>query len=290
MFRTNTILKNLLSILLSLIALESYHKLREIVIIQQASQFRITDYSTTRDIFTTTRIFRPYCYCFNSTREYIKIQTSSFEDDFSSEGQAQVLVTFNKVSSSNLGNNNAIERTILIRTTLNELTQETITCDLFKTLKRGRHQKVISFSFDDEHDDETKIKEMINQIRVKYKGYVARVYYNSIDANMRCQLECTYSDVLDFCNVSRMPASLRIVLEDEDIRNHEIDLSYMKTMTWRILPIGDTFVHIFMSRSIDSQIIDRETDSVGVWLKSNNYGHIMRGFCSFIALIRHLVS
>ena len=48
-------------------------------------------------------------------------------------------------------------------------------------------------------------------------------------------------------------------------------------MKWRWLPIGDSFVDIFSSRDSDSYFLQREVDSVNVWLSSNKPGHIMRG-------------
>ncbi|RMZ93791.1 hypothetical protein BpHYR1_019801, partial [Brachionus plicatilis] len=54
------------------------------------------------------------------------------------------------------------------------------------------------------------------------------------------------------------------------------NLNYVHSMMWRFLPIGDTFVDMFMSRDLDSQILQREVDSVQEWLKSDNIGHIMR--------------
>ena len=40
--------------------------------------------------------------------------------------------------------------------------------------------------------------------------------------------------------------------------------------------MADDFVDVFSSRDSDSNIIQREKDSVGEWLKSNNLFHIMR--------------
>ncbi len=51
-------------------------------------------------------------------------------------------------------------------------------------------------------------------------------------------------------------------------------------MMWRWFPISDDFVDIFSSRDSDSTLIQREKDSVDVWLKSNNLFHIMRKFGS----------
>ena len=47
-------------------------------------------------------------------------------------------------------------------------------------------------------------------------------------------------------------------------------------MKWRWLPIGDSFVDAFSSRDSDSFILQREVDSVKLWLKSDKVGHIMR--------------
>jgi hypothetical protein len=53
--------------------------------------------------------------------------------------------------------------------------------------------------------------------------------------------------------------------------------TYMNSMKWRWFPINDPFVDAFMSRDADSLIIQREVDSVKVWLESDKVGHIMRG-------------
>jgi len=51
----------------------------------------------------------------------------------------------------------------------------------------------------------------------------------------------------------------------------------MNAMKWRWFPINDRFVDAFMSRDSESLIIQREVDSVNVWLQSDKVGHIMRG-------------
>ena len=50
-----------------------------------------------------------------------------------------------------------------------------------------------------------------------------------------------------------------------------------KAMTWRYLSLGDSFVDFMASRDIDSSLIEREIDSVNVWLNSNTLFHVMRG-------------
>lgn len=49
-------------------------------------------------------------------------------------------------------------------------------------------------------------------------------------------------------------------------------------MTWRWLPIGDSFVDFMASRDTDTWLIQRELDSVNVWMNSSTVFHIMRGF------------
>ena len=57
-------------------------------------------------------------------------------------------------------------------------------------------------------------------------------------------------------------------------------------MTWRYLPLGDSFVDFMASRDIDSSLIQREIDSVNVWLNSNTLFHVMRGNTIFLNLIK----
>ena len=52
---------------------------------------------------------------------------------------------------------------------------------------------------------------------------------------------------------------------------------YMHGMTWRWLPIGDSFVDFVSSRDTDAWISQRELDSVKVWMESNTVFHVMRG-------------
>lgn len=56
-------------------------------------------------------------------------------------------------------------------------------------------------------------------------------------------------------------------------------------MSWRWLPIGDTFVDYVASRDTDAWISTREIDSVNVWLKSNTIFHVMRGTIKCLSLI-----
>lgn len=45
---------------------------------------------------------------------------------------------------------------------------------------------------------------------------------------------------------------------------------------WRFLPLGDRFVDMFISRDLDSYILQREIDAVHAWIESGKTAHIMR--------------
>lgn len=170
---------------------------------------------------------------------------------------------------------------IILNVTLDQLKTETVTCDLYNILRRGKHQKIISYSlYGKDRIYYRNIETILQQVRTKYNDYFVRIYYeDTIDKHLRCKLECKYSDIVDFCNINRFSTSIYDQIKGDSKKFK--DLSYMHKMMWRFLPIGDTFVDVFMSRDTDSLFINREIDSVNSWLSSNTYGHIMRGF--FIA-------
>jgi len=140
-----------------------------------------------------------------------------------------------------------------------------LTCDPYKVLRRGFNQKIISFSL---YGKDTfyyrLVEENVARAFKFYPSWTVRIYHdNSINPEFICKLECLYSDNVDFCDVKNMPG--------------KVNLDYMLPMTWRWLPIGDSFVKLFISRDTDSCIFDREVSAVNEWLKSNKLFHIMRG-------------
>ena len=106
-----------------------------------------------------------------------------------------------------------------------------------------------------------------------YPNWLIRIYHdNSIDDKIKCEIECLKDsdekmvDNVDFCNIESVPKHNDLYL----------NFSYIHAMKWRWLPIGDYFVDVFSSRDSDSNIFQREIDSVNVWLNSKKNGHIMR--------------
>ncbi|CAF0910827.1 unnamed protein product [Brachionus calyciflorus] len=149
-----------------------------------------------------------------------------------------------------------------------------LTCDLYNSINRGPKSRVISFALYGNDAIYFKLlKKLVRNIKLKYPGWLMRIYHdNSIDKSVKCKLECMWDqdesrffDLVDFCNIEKFPNGLQT-----------INLKYMHGMTWRWLPLGDSFVDFFLSRDTDSLIEQREIDSFNVWFKSNTLFHVMR--------------
>ena len=104
----------------------------------------------------------------------------------------------------------------------------------------------------------------------------------------KCELECFKDkagklvDNIDFCSIEYLSSGSNVSskFNEQSSENNIHRFGMIHAMIWRFLPIGDSFVDIFMSRDSDKKIIQREVDSVNVWLNSNKIGHIMRGLNS----------
>lgn len=227
----------------------------------RTNEIRIESYMKFK--FTET-IIRPHCKCLNEhivLKKYIDSKGISF---------IQVdLVKFNTLGKQS-------SRNKLNGLSVDEFQNLTATCDLYNVLKRGKHQKVLSYSiYGSKSIYFDIIEENLNRIRTFYPGFTARFYYDhTLNKTMRCHFECTYPDLVDFCNVNRFPTEIGQLNHGQSSFK---DLSYMHKMMWRFLPIGDTFVDVILSRDTDSFVIQREVDAVNEWLASLNIAHIMRG-------------
>jgi hypothetical protein len=173
-----------------------------------------------------------------------------------------------------------------------QLLNLTFTCDAFNVLSRGLNQKVIAFSLYGQSSRYRKnLKQISLQIKKFYPGWIMRVYHDSsVDENFICQIECLKDTEKNslvnnavFCDINQMQYNLHHVL-----RNNSFNADFIHGMKWRFLPIGDDFVDVFSSRDTDSLIIERELESVNVWLNSDKYAHIMRGFFYSYFLISNL--
>ena len=152
----------------------------------------------------------------------------------------------------------------------------TLTCNLYNSLRRGPKLKVISYSLYGTHSlYYAFLERLVKRVYEYYPGWIIRVLYDgSINQSVICKLECMkkenseeYYDNVDFCNIEELPYNLTATW----------NASYMHGMTWRWLPIGDSFIDFVNSRDTDAWIHQRELDSVNVWLNSNTLFHVMRG-------------
>lgn len=216
-------------------------------------------------------IIKPFCSCYNRAKEYILLEIYLNKTNSQKKKSSKNVVFY---SVNHITELSAIKlKRHLYEINEKEMADFKSTCDLYNNLRRGKRQKIISFSL---YGTDPRYSINLKNIakRLRFLNYTSRIYYDkSMSQNFRCRLECLYGDVIDFCNVNKFSINLDFLNKSR----HEIDISYMHKMMWRFLPIGDSFVEIFMSRDTDSFLSKREIDSVDVWLKSNNIGHIMRG-------------
>lgn len=198
-------------------------------------------------------LFRPHCDCL---KEEIQIVRSTHDvfivNRYRLSGESRQVVRSYELTYDDLA------------------PESTFTCDIYNEFKRGKHQKVVSYSLygnDSKYYDN--LGDLARLVKKFYPDFVVRIHYdNTVNKSVRCWLECNFDNV-DFCYMNELKLGYS---------NHlKMNLSYMHKMVWRFLPIGDTFVSLFMSRDTDSLIIQREKDSVSEWIKSKNIGHIMRG-------------
>ena len=155
-----------------------------------------------------------------------------------------------------------------------DIRKKMFTCDLFNTIRRGKGQKVVSYSlYGSDPLYYSEIKTISKQVAKHYPGWIMRIYYDkSINQSIICDYECLKDEVTgkytNICNINEIPFGNPV---------KTWDAQYMHSMKWRFLPIGDPFVDMFISRDLDSWIIEREVAAVKEWFNSNTLFHVMRG-------------
>jgi hypothetical protein len=157
------------------------------------------------------------------------------------------------------------------------------TCDLYNTFKRPhyKNKKIVGFSLYGKLERYYKdLKKIVKQIKQFYPDWIVRVYHDdSINIQSKCEIECLTDENnnllknTDFCDITNLPIS------NSFFENKTWNAKYIHAKIWRWLPLGDSFVDTFISRDSDSFIMQRELDSVNMWLNSNKSAHIMRGLC-----------
>lgn len=286
-------LKKVILVIILFFILKLYHLFQCKDTIRTNLSFRVMirkkdAYSENSQNTKIIKFLKPYCNCHN-INEYIMIQKSldSFNNSF-----YYILASF--VQVTNNSNRDEKNKRVVFKGSLDELKREKVTCDVYNVLKRGKNQRVIAYSlYGTNKIYYEQLQLIIEQIRVKYKNFTVRIYYDkSVNETLRCYFECKYPDVVDFCDVNHFSTNVSKQIGVEEYKNTDIvhdDLSYMHKMMWRFIPVGDTFLDVFMSRDTDSFILDREIDSTKEWLNSSNIAHIMRGSKKKIFIIFYCI-
>jgi hypothetical protein len=153
----------------------------------------------------------------------------------------------------------------------NILEHEYSLCSI-RSARRGPHQRVIGVSaYLSKKDNEkllTKLRtyliEYIEEAKEKYPDWIIRVYYHSLNMSKDeiFRIEDKYKNV-DFCDSTNIPVFGNV-------------LNWLPGKMQRFLPLADSLVDIYMSRDIDSPILERETTIVYAWLDSKQTMHIIR--------------
>lgn len=144
-------------------------------------------------------------------------------------------------------------------------------CSL-RSARRGPHQYVIGVSaYLSKRENEkllpklkTFLIEYTKEAKEKYPNWIVRVYYYSLNLSKEeiFHLEKIYQNV-DFCDSTNIPIFGNIS-------------KWIPGKIQRFLPLADPLVDIYMSRDIDSPILEREITAVQTWLNSKQTIHIMR--------------
>ena len=161
---------------------------------------------------------------------------------------------------------------------MNAETQVKSLCTQYST-SSGPAQKIISYTyFEGEFSKSMSYENFLGNIatltkRAKefYPGWVIRLhmmrslYYDTSYYPMLCNLTCENINI-DIC-----------ILDELDNEDYDGFSKVQKNgRFWRYLPLLDELVDVFISRDVDSEILDREASAVDDWLKSNLSYHIIR--------------
>ncbi len=158
-----------------------------------------------------------------------------------------------------------------------EFDYSNIACNPFNVLRRGRAQKIISYSIDRfESNQIGHLKLLIRSAKEYYPDWIIRVYHKGdIDIGVICELECLQNefnqeyDNIDFCNINELVFT-------------QMNMTHVPGPFWRWLPIGDYFVDAFISRDFEACIGEREALAVNEWMSSEYPFHVIRGLFRFV--------
>lgn len=155
----------------------------------------------------------------------------------------------------------------------NEFKYSNLACDPYKVFRRGKNQKVISYSVYGSNPFYFRYLKLIQKTAKKlFPDWTVRFYHdNTFSSKTICDIECAkeetsdeYLDNVDFCNIEKLPYL-------------NWNAKFLIPTFWRWLPVGEIFVDVFLSRDSDFCLVQRDQAAVEDWLNSNTLFHIMRG-------------
>jgi hypothetical protein len=163
-------------------------------------------------------------------------------------------------------------RQIILNPNITKILEKQYSLCSIRSARRGRHQRVIGVSAYLSKIDNKKLLpklrtflyEYIEEAKEKYPDWIVRVYYYSLNITKKeiNDIEDTFKNV-DFCDSTNIPGFGNV-------------LDWLPGKLQRFLPIADPLVDAYMSRDIDSPILERETTIVNAWLDSKQTIHIIR--------------
>jgi hypothetical protein len=161
---------------------------------------------------------------------------------------------------------------IVISPNLSKILDNEYSLCSIRSASRGPHQRVIGVSAYLSSKDNIKLLpkvktyllEYIEEAKMKYPDWIVRIYYYSLNISKEeiFHIEDNYKNV-DFCDSTNIPVFGNV-------------LQWLPGKMQRFLPLADSLVDIYMSRDIDSPILERELTVVHTWLDSQKTIHIMR--------------
>lgn len=153
----------------------------------------------------------------------------------------------------------------------------TLTCEPYKTLRRGWGQKVISLAIvESDRVNFESLKKLAVFVHALYPNWIIRIYHDgvtTIEPEKTCEIECLrgendggFLDNTDFCDIREI--AQRLSLKQLDLGAHK----------WKLMPLGDTFVDVFVAGEIDEKIFDQNIDYNKHVANANQRVEDIRGF------------
>jgi hypothetical protein len=131
---------------------------------------------------------------------------------------------------------NSYQTIVKLTYNLSKEEYNSINCDLYNVLRRGKNQKVIGYSlYGKERRYYNQIFDNVELAEKRYPTWIIRVHVNdSVIQNISCKVEChqnrqqnnSYYDNVDFCHINKLPNSFID-------QNHTWNANYTHAMSWR---------------------------------------------------------